>query len=81
MSCPPISLPRRSIAWNRGDGSSSSAEDVNRVVFSAETWGHIERVASILSHFSRADPFVKGAMAHEGVLNAMMKVGRVRRAR
>jgi hypothetical protein len=28
----------------------------------------------VLSHFSRADPFVKTAMAHEGVLNALMKV-------
>lgn len=41
---------------------------------SVETWGHVEKVAMVLSHFSRADPFVKTAMAHEGVLNALMKV-------
>ena len=36
--------------------------------FESESWKHLERIANVLFSFSRADPYVKGCMAHESVL-------------
>jgi len=59
-----------SISW----GGASEGDQYQKVIFSAETWQHIEKVADILSYFSRADPVVKSALAHESVLQAFVRV-------
>lgn len=61
-------MPSNSLNWDR------DREGDQRLVFAAETWQHIEKMADILSYFSRADPVVKSSMAHESVLQALVKV-------